>query len=382
MKIFVIQPNLTSASETWLYRINTILGEKICGFAAHIIKDSFFNDLPVFNLNGRLPNLKERILAKLNLRSYDVQKTMRHELFKAIRNSKADVLLVHYATTANYLWDVVSKFSGPIFIYVHGFDVIWDHYDDLGQKIHAEDYTNRIRKIAGDLKVNFIANSEISYKNLSGIGISQAKLFYKPYGVKVPEISRNYLKKEMTILYLGRMTDFKGPDLVLKSFIKACDMGFEGKLIMAGEGYLKLECEEIAQRSNHAAKIIFLGAVTPEEASDLYLNADIYSMHNCFGKLSHGYEMFGVTIIEAMSYGLPVVTGAYGGSVEIIKNEVDGLLIEPGNIDAHAASFLRLQNNRDLCRILGANARKKVAQKYSTSVEKASLFQILGINEN
>ncbi len=381
MKIYVIQPNLTSVSETWLYRINMILADKICGFAANVLKESFFNDLPVFNLNGRLPNLKERIFSRLHLTGFDAQTTHR-ELFKAIKNSKAEILMVHYATTASYLWEAISKFPGPIFIYVHGYDVIWDHNDNEGKRIHDENYVGNIRYISSFPNVKFIANSTISLKNLVQIGVEKNKIFKKPFGVTIPFLKRDYTKTNMTILYLGRMTDFKGADLVLKSFLKACDMGFEGKLIMAGEGILKLECIEIAKRSTYSARVIFLGAVKPQEASYLYLNADIYSMHNCFGKLSNGYEMFGVTIIEAMSYGLPVITGAYGGPVEIIENEIDGILIEPENVDAHASSFLRLQNDRDLCRKLGTNARKKVAEKYSTSVEKASLFRILGIEVN
>ncbi len=105
-------------------------------------------------------------------------------------------------------------------------------------------------------------------------------------------------------------------------------------------------------------------------------------MHNCKGLVSNAYEMFGVTIIEALSYGLPIVTSTIGGPSEIIEDEIDGILVQPYNVQEHAGAFMRLYNDRLLCSRLGNNGRIKVLNKYSLAIEKKALFDILKINEN
>lgn len=382
MKIYVIQPNLTSESETWLYRLNLMLGRRICGFAAFVEKKNFFNKLPVFNLNGRYPNFRERLFIRLRLYKYDVQKTMHSELQKAIFSSNADIILIHYATTANYLWNVISRFLNPVYIYVHGYDIIWDHNDDTGKRIHDDNYTSDILNISKRPNITFIVNSNCSLQNLLAIGIDRNKIIKKVFGVDLPIIKRDYKKKEINVLFLGRLVDYKGPDIVLKAFIRACDLGFLGKLIIAGEGSLKEICETIATKSIYTDRISFTGAVKAKQASDLYLAADIYSMHNCKGLVSNGYDTFGVTVIEALSYGLPVITSSVGGPSEIIENGVDGILVQPNNVEEHAEAFMRLFNDRMFCATLGNNGRNKIMNYYSSEIERKAMFEILHLNGN
>ena len=66
---------------------------------------------------------------------------------------------------------------------------------------------------------------------------------------------------------------------------------------------------------------------------------------------------------------------------EIIENEVDGILVQPYNIEEHASAFMRLFNDRLLCIKFGNNARIKIMNKYSSELEKKALFDILQINE-
>ena len=380
MKVFVIQPNLSSDSETWLFRINQMLGENICGFAAFLEKESFYNNLPVFNLNGRNPNFMDRILIRLKLLKYNAQNTMRRELYNAIRSSGAEMILVQYATTAHSLWDVISRFSIPVYIYVHGFDIIWDHNDDTGKSIHPGNYRTDISKIGKSSNITFIVSSNCSLQNLLKIDIDRDKIKKKVFGVEIPLIERDYNKKEINILFLGRFVDYKGPQIVLEAFLKACEQGYKGNLIMAGDGPLKLSCEVAAQKSDYSQRVSFTGAVTAKEALALFEAVDIYSMHNCKGAVSNGYDTFGVTIIEALSYGLPVVTSIVGGPSEIIENEVDGILVQPNNVEEHAAAFVRLYNDRNLCAMLGSNGRNKIIKHYSSQKEKEALFEILHIN--
>ncbi|MCH8923254.1 MAG: glycosyltransferase, partial [Planctomycetes bacterium] len=67
----------------------------------------------------------------------------------------------------------------------------------------------------------------------------------------------------------------------------------------------------------------------------LRAEADIFTAHNCTGPITRQEEAFGVSIVEAMAAGLPVVSGRSGSLPEIVEDRVDGILVEPGDREAH-----------------------------------------------
>lgn len=380
MKVFVIQPNMSATSEVWLSRMNLMLEHHICGIAAFINEIYLHVDYPIFNLFGRRPNFWERQLIRTRLKQYNADNVMRKELNDILKRTAPDLVLIHYATTAHFLLDVLDNLNIPLFIYVHGFDIIWDYRNDNGAKIHTAAYIKDLLDFSKKKNVQFIVSSSSSLNSLASINIPGNKVKFKTFGVSLPDIERDYSKSSLQILYLGRFVDFKGPDIVLKAFLKACKMGFNGNLVMAGDGPLHMMCQIIAKRSIYADRITFTGAVSKEEATKLFFDSDIYSMHNCHGIITKGFETFGVTIIEAMSFGLPVVTAPVGGPREIIENNVDGLLVEPGNVAEHAAAFMLLFKDKLLRKRLGMEGRSKVKIKYNSEIEKRELFKILGIS--
>ena len=207
--------------------------------------------------------------------------------------------------------------------------------------------------------VHFIANSNYARTLLSKFELDENKIEQKFYGVEPKQVERRF-NKNLKVLYLGRFVDFKGPDLVVQSFIKACDQGFNGTLKMVGSGPLLVTCKLLAKRSKYADKITFCEPVDADTAAKLFVESDIYNMHNCLGILTGEGEAFGVTIIEAMSFGTVVITGNYGGPQEIIENGEDGILITPEDVEAHAQALLDLQNNPHLLQKLSRNAVVKI----------------------
>lgn len=382
MKVFVIQPNLAARSEVWLLRMNQILESNIVGIAAFIQEDASGFKYPIFNLNCRRPRFWERQLIRLKLKKYDFSKTMNDELHDAIIDSKADVLLIHFATTAHYLQDLLVNVELPVFIYVHGYDIIWDHKDDKGLPIHTDSYSKDIFKLSKRPNVKFIASSDCSLKCLTKIKISEDKIHRKIFGVNTSLAKRDYKKTSLQVLFLGRFVDYKGPDLVLNAFIKACDLGFQGNLVMAGDGPLRSMCEIIARRSSYSNYIKFTGSVDADQAKILYEESDIYSMHNNKGIITNGFDTFGVTIIEAMATGLPVITAGVGGPSEIIKGGMDGILVQPNNIEQHALAFMQLYINPGLRAELGINAKLKIQENYNAAIEREELLTVLGISSN
>ena len=72
-----------------------------------------------------------------------------------------------------------------------------------------------------------------------------------------------------------------------------------------------------------------------------------------------------MALLEAMSWGLPVIATPVGGIPQVIEHEVNGLLIAPGNIQACAAQMERLLDDPALRERLGSAARARIAADFS-----------------
>ncbi|MDG2654083.1 glycosyltransferase, partial [Vibrio parahaemolyticus] len=148
------------------------------------------------------------------------------------------------------------------------------------------------------------------------------KLYKVENATAVPEETAALDKK--VVIAAGRYVPQKGFDLLVPAFSKVIDKYPDWKLKIFGSG----EDEKLLRQQifdHKAYNNIFLMPKTNDMIGEM-LNSSIYV-------LSSRYEPFGMVIIEAMSVGVPCVSFACTGPVEIIKNKEDGLIVEEGNID-------------------------------------------------
>src|SRR5258706_9646897 len=90
------------------------------------------------------------------------------------------------------------------------------------------------------------------------------------------------------------------------------------RLLLVGEGSYRHELEKMSESLNLQEKVVFAGRIPFEKISDYYNMLDI------FVNISE-YESFGVSVIEALACGIPVVVTDVGGLKEIVKDASIGL---------------------------------------------------------
>jgi glycosyltransferase involved in cell wall biosynthesis len=374
MSVLVLMPTWASASELWLARMNDALGDDLgCVACWEPGEDSW---------RGRAPSLRLAAPADSH-----------HILLDAIHRLAITRVLVHYIPMALRFDAVWKQCDAKLFVHCHGYDVTWDrrHPDpphaaqfDAGYPARVVDLSNR---------AVLIANSHTTAKKLFDIAVPPSRVVVKYLGVPVPEkISRSIpsdmandkwpmmndkFPRSLSCLYLGRLVDFKGPDLTIRAFEKLCDTGADARLKIAGDGPLRAACEELRAKSRHAPRIELLGEVDAATGEQLRAEADAFTAHNQFGPITRQEEAFGVAFVEAMAAGLPVVSGRSGSLPEIITHNHDGLLFPPGDIAAHAAALLRLYHDPALRRSLGSAAYETARAKFSDAAERAALREIL-----
>jgi glycosyltransferase involved in cell wall biosynthesis len=85
----------------------------------------------------------------------------------------------------------------------------------------------------------------------------------------------------------------------------------------------------------------FIGRKTQAELAEIYARSTVF----CMPSLT---EAFGVVFLEAMAAGVPVIASRVGGIVEIVQDEINGLLVSPGNQHEISLKVLRLLTDQDL----------------------------------
>src|SRR5262249_18524097 len=93
--------------------------------------------------------------------------------------------------------------------------------------------------------------------------------------------------------------------------------------------------------------------------------AAIYRMLDVVVHASTRPEPFGMTVVEAMSCGRPVIVSAAGGACELFQDGVDAVGFEPGSVQQLVSLIVKLARDPDLRRQLGKNGRRSAVSRFS-----------------
>ncbi|MFH2105635.1 MAG: glycosyltransferase [Candidatus Micrarchaeota archaeon] len=151
-------------------------------------------------------------------------------------------------------------------------------------------------------------------------------------------------KEKKVALYLGRVSFEKKLGLLINAFKK-----LDAILVIAGSGPYLDKCRKLA----HGMKnVVFTGFV---EESDL---ASIYRMGDVFVSASDT-ETFGLTFLEGMACGLPIVCPKSPGISDLVEDKVNGLLFKPNDLRDLQNCVMRLLGNKKMAAKMAVANRKK-----------------------
>ena len=211
-----------------------------------------------------------------------------------------------------------------------------------------EAYTHKFINFKKDV-YRFIAPSIFLKDKFIEFGWDENKIsFLRNF---LDKINSNYsFYEEDYIIYFGGLVPWKG----IKTLVNAVkDININLKIV--GEGDQRLELEEHAKTNN---KIEFLGHRTGNELINLVKKSKFIVIP------SEWYENCPYTIMEAMSYGKPVIGAKIGGIPELIKNNT-GLLFESKNVSDLKDKINILINNKEMRMNFSKNAHKLALEEFS-----------------
>jgi glycosyltransferase involved in cell wall biosynthesis len=161
---------------------------------------------------------------------------------------------------------------------------------------------------------------------------------------------------EFRVGHVGSITERKGWRIGAKAVLQLAAEGRQVRYIIAGNGPEASQAEALARE--HPKVIEYLGHV-PQPRRHVLLKLHVLSVMSM-------HEGLPMTIIEALSVGLPVLATSVGGIPEIIQDGVNGRLL-PRNVEALAESIFRLYNNPAEQERLGIESRRVFCKKFEIS---------------
>jgi glycosyltransferase involved in cell wall biosynthesis len=174
---------------------------------------------------------------------------------------------------------------------------------------------------------------------------------------------------EMIVLYSGRLAPVKGIETLLAAAKLVRDRNQAITFVLAGPWQMPRPPKSYGLELNRTSAdgVRWIGPQDQSELIDWYKRAALFVMPSYF-------ESFGISVVEAMAFGLPVVCTRAGAITENVDDGVTGLLVEPGDAVQLANRILQLVSDTQLRRVLGRAAQTKKIEAFSPAlVTRANL---------
>jgi len=272
-----------------------------------------------------------------------------------------------YATdtySVGYFAYLIKKLTGKKYIIRFAGDSAWETAvargwtEDYIVDFQEKKYNSQIEKLkqrrtkilTGADKLIAVSNfiAEIALK----IGVAKNKISVIYNAVDFFGISPQKIKPAMpTLVFAGRLMPWKGVEALL--FVLAelkknfSDIIFE----VLGDGPESDHLKKIVRKLNLEQNVKFRGRVSEEESHKIFARSTIFVLNTNYEGLPH-------SVLNAMACGLPVITTNIGGNVEVVENEVNGLLVPYNDKPAWLGAIARLLNDEALQAKFVASSQK------------------------
>ncbi|MGX7149249.1 glycosyltransferase [Enterococcus ureasiticus] len=182
-----------------------------------------------------------------------------------------------------------------------------------------------------------------------------------PMGVDLTKFSPKYRHDDFfetngkpVILFVGRLAEKKGAKYLIQAMAK-----IDAVLIIVGDGPEK---EVLMKEANDIqADIRFIGSKNKDELAVINASCDIFCVPSVVAK-DGDKDGLPVALVEAMASGVPVVASNVGGINEAVEDNVNGFLVEPGDVQKLESKLNELLSDRNKRLNMGKKARLKAEE--------------------
>jgi colanic acid/amylovoran biosynthesis glycosyltransferase len=347
----IIKPNKSAFSETFVQaHIEGLAGNK---------KVVYGGAFPVYDDQD-----KTLIRSKLGLLSYLIQKRLLKRQNIKVRtnalkdyfiNQKIDVVFAEYGMVGALVTEACRLAKVPLIIHFHGADAYHKptlaKYGSLYKKAFA--YASAIIAVSADM-----------VERLKSLGAPADKIYNASCGIDTEAFPQLDISNSgQNFLFVGRFVEKKSPISLIKAFKLVTDKLPAAKLWMVGKGPLFDEAQALINELALGENITLTGVLKPDEIRELMKKMRAFVQHSVTAADGDS-EGTPVTVLEASSAGLPVISTRHAGIKEAVIDGVTGFLVEEYDINGMAEKMIALAESPELAVKLGEAAREHMISNY------------------
>lgn len=198
----------------------------------------------------------------------------------------------------------------------------------------------------------------------------QARIEVVTNAVPLPDLggARRGEESRPTLLFLGEVSRRKGIYDLVRALARTAERVPRLRLVCGGVGDIE-GIRRLAAELGATDRVECMGWLDAQRKRAELARATAFVLPS----YAEGMPM---ALLEAMSWGLPVIATPVGGVPQVIGHEANGLLVQPGDTDALAAAIVRLMESPAERARLGAAARATVAARFSLQASIERLLEI------
>lgn len=279
------------------------------------------------------------------------------EVKTLLQKINPDAIHAHFGFNALTIYPIAKALNIPMVVTFHGVDASPEY-------LKNETYRHRIRELT-DYAKGIIIVSPHMIETLQ-LSEHKNKTHLIPCGVNPDEFQREPRHENadvVNILHSGRLVAKKGvPDLV-RVFIMLHQKHPNIRLHIIGDGPELALCRQLAQ-TLAGDNVVFYGSQSHQKVKEIMSDSDIFVLNS---RTSDTGDMEGVpvSILEAMSMQLPVLSTRHAGIPYVITDQQDGLLVDEKDNAQLINALERLIVDSSLRRRLGKESRLTVSERFT-----------------
>lgn len=223
----------------------------------------------------------------------------------------------------------------------------------------------------------FAAVSRAIKKMLVAAGYPEKRITVIHNPIKIKKKIKTNLKKRLgiqgkkVIFYAGRLSRTKGVHLLIEAmqFVDGCVLLIAGKSRMKSRGPYELMLRKLVKEKNLQNKVFFLGFVKPDKLAEFYSITDLVVLPETY------FEPFSRMLLEACSYGIPMIATDIAGNPDIIENGKNGILLKSLDIKETSKSVKYILSNKKIYKRMSDYCLKK-AKEFSIDKVGKKYFKL------
>lgn len=193
------------------------------------------------------------------------------------------------------------------------------------------------------------------FKNITVIPVGLESANFRN-DIKIDYREKLHIPQEHKILlYIGKVEERRKPLFCMDVYEKVKEKYPECCLVYVGKGPMLDEVHAYAKMKK-LKNIHFVDSIPQKELASLYGSSSMFI-------LPTRYEIFGMVLMEAMYFGTPVITYKAAGPIDVIENDVDGIVMEDFTAD-NWAEKIAAHLIKDDCKVMGKKGKAKITESY------------------